>query len=259
MSDGRGLISDQSSWLGPPPPGGPAVGPTRLQNDQYRQAHSPPMPGYGQAPMDLARPAMPALSSYQPAHSQYSSVSGRQSITSGGYDANMNHNPSYDEVLRDSPGTLKIANQSARESLSSYYSSSDAETPHDSKKRSLVDSIYSTWGNASSIGGGARSAASSAYMPFSDGRASKVPPQRKSTLKKSCKPQNQTPAADSALDHRPGHGRTPIPPDNSSRQANMPRKPMAAMASTPTAVRNNVGFGAEDAPPMPLGWGNSRA
>lgn len=245
VSDGYGLRSDQSSWLGPPP-GAQAVAPSQ------DQPHSYPQPSMAYGP-----PPVPVMPSYHAAQNQSSMPVGRQSIAPGGYGNQVGYNTPSNEVLRDESMTTNDGPQTGRESLSSYYSSSDAETMAD-KKRSVIDSIYSTWGNASSVGGGGRSAVSSAYLPFSDDRGSRMP-QRKSTLKKSWKPQSRAASADSSLGHQPGRGRDEPPPQNLPPQVALPRKPMATMASTPVAVKNNVGFGAGDAPPMPLGWGNHRA
>ena len=246
ITDNANLRSDQSSWLGPPP----GIIPSAIR------PHAQPT-GYEQSALAYAPVAMPTMPSYPATQNDYPFTGGRQSIAPGGYGMETNYSTPSNEVLRDEPPATNSRIQSGRESLSSYYSSSDADTMGD-KKRSLIDSIYSTWGNASSVGGGGRSAVSSAYMPFSDVRASRIP-QRKSTLKKSSKTQSRGPSTGPSLERQRSHGKQVQPIENPPAQSVLPRKPMAAMAATPTAVKNNIGFGAEDAPPMPLGWGNHRA
>jgi hypothetical protein len=181
---------------------------------------------------------------------------GRQSIGPAGYGDQDAYDYPGNEILQDE---VLVGNDRAnRESLSSYYSSSDAETIGGQRNRNTgIDSIYSTWGNASSVG--ARSAVSSSYGTWNERgppstQSSRVP-QRKSTLKKAWGAQGDDMRGSPATQLLSRSG-VSLPSQPPAPQTQMPKKPMAAMASTPVAVRNNIGFMASDAPPMPLGWGN---
>ena len=227
----------QSSWLGPPPGVQHLIQPLAQQPVQnYPQPSSTGMTGSE--------------------NNQDRNYTGRQSIAPAGYGSREAYDLPGNEILQDE--ILAGNDRANRESLSSYYSSSDADTVGGPRNRNTgVDSIYSTWGNASSVG--ARSAVSSSYGPWNERRPpstrSSRLPQRKSTLKKAWAPQRDD-TREVLQNQRSSRSGSSLPSQPPAPQTHMPKKPMAAMASTPVAVRNNVGFMASDAPPMPLGWGS---
>ena len=227
----------QSSWLGPPPGIEHMIPPMTQQSAQ-----------------GISQPSSMAMN--KPVGTEERNYAGRQSIAPAAYGSQETYDYPGDEILQDE---VLVGNDRAnRESLSSYYSSSDADSIEGQRRRNTgIDSIYSTWGNASSVG--ARSAVSSSYGPWNERRppstrSSRIP-QRKSTLKKAWVPQGDDPrgATQTQQLSRSAAFLTSQPP---APQTQTLKKPMAAMASTPVAVRNNVGFMSSDAPPMPLGWGH---
>jgi hypothetical protein len=187
------------------------------------------------------------------------------------------YNAAYDspgnEVLSDNnPVAAKppaADSRSVRDSVDSYYDSSDAETiGKEARQRHMtsntaIDSIYSTWGNASTIGEGTNSAVSSSFggSPWSSSQTSRTVPLRKSTLSESWKPQDRAspdePKTSASIARASSARRDPA----SSRQSKDVQlsplnRPMAAVAPTPPAIRGDIGFNSMNAPPMPLGWTN---